>query len=63
MPCAIQSFMVHARTDDLRGDFTEIKCEDDRRLFGQFPHDRSRAAVDVMICARARLVFGFECEL
>ena len=63
MPCAIQSFVVHARTDDLRGDFTEIKCEDDRRLFGQFPHDRSRAAVDVMICARARLVFGFECEL
>jgi len=63
MPCAIRSFMVHARTDDMRGDFTEIKCEDDRSLFGQFPHDRSRAAVDVMICARARLLFGFECEL
>lgn len=63
MPCAIRSFMVHARTDDLRGDFTEIKCEDDRSLFGQFPHDRSRAAVDVMICARARLLYGFECEL
>ena len=63
MPCAIRSFMVHARTDDMRGDFTEIKCEDDRSLFGQFPHDRSRAAVDVMICARARLLYGFECEL
>jgi hypothetical protein len=63
MPCVIRSFMVHARTDDLRGDFTEIKCEDDRSLFGQFPHDRSRAAADVMICARARLLYGFECEL
>lgn len=63
MPCAIRAFMVHGRTDDLRGDFTEIKCEDDRSLFGQFPHDRSRAAVDVMICARARLLYGFECEL
>jgi hypothetical protein len=63
MPCPVRAFLVHGRTDDLRSDFIEIKCEDDRGLFGQFPHDRTRGAADVMICARARLLYGFECEL
>lgn len=61
--CPIGSFLVHGRTDDQNGDFIEIKCADDRALFGQFPHDRNAAAADVMICARARLIYGFECEL
>lgn len=63
MPCPVRQFMVHGRTDDQRGDFIEVKCEDDRSLFGQFPHERTRAANDVMICARARLLYGYECEL
>lgn len=63
MPCPVREFLVHGRTDDLTGDFIEVKCEDDRSLFGQFPHNRTRAANDVMICARARLLYGYECEL
>lgn len=63
MPCPIRQLVVHARTDDLNGDFIEVKCQDDRGLFGQFPHDRTKPAADVMICARARLLYGFECEL
>ncbi|MFN3537283.1 MAG: hypothetical protein ACK4Y4_07560, partial [Brevundimonas sp.] len=50
--CNVVDYRVVARMADLNGDVAEIKCDDGRGWFGEFPDNR-QAAGQLLPCAAA----------
>ena len=59
--CNVVDYRVVARMANLEGDVAEVKCDDGRGWFGEFPDDRQAAGQLVPCAAAARQ--GDECVL
>lgn len=59
--CNVADYRVVARMANLEGDIAEVKCDDGRGWFGEFPDDR-QAAGQLLPCAAAARQ-GDECVL